>query len=152
MRTILLVVALLIAGACRGGTPPPQMSLLSLHWLADPELEDAVFCLLPDGSNVPVEPEALLDIERVASAQVQSQGNDTYAVVVQLDSVGRSRLREVTTDGVGRRLAIVVDGTVAALPRIQGPIDSGELTLMPSEQHAADELARRMNAAIALRP
>lgn len=152
MRSVLMILTLLVAAACRGDSPPTPLSLLSLHWLAAPELEDAVFCLLPDGSNVPVQPEALVDIERVASARVQAEGNDSYVVVVQLDSVGRVRLREVTTQGVGRRLAIVVDGTVAALPLITRPIESGELTLMPSEEHAAKELARRVNAAIALRP
>jgi preprotein translocase subunit SecD len=145
MRMITVVLSLLIATACSSDRASSEWDLLSFHWVADSELIDARICLLPDGQQITVEPEALLGIEHVKSARVEDEGNGDYHVVLQLDSAGSARLREVTAQGVGRHLAIVIDGTIVSMPEVVRAIDSDELPLMHSTLQAADDLARRIN-------
>lgn len=151
MRTVVVVVGLLIGGACSSDSSPREWDFLSFHWVADSELVDARICALPGGQEIAVEPEPLLELEHVRSAGVVDEGDGTYHVRLHLDSAGSARLKEVTTEGVGRRLAIVIDGTVVSMPKILGAIDAEELPLMPSTRQAADDLARRINDAASAR-
>ena len=148
---ILAIIGLLVAGACSSERISPDEDFLTLHWVADPELLDARICLLASGQPVLVEPEPLMDLTHVSSAKVVAEGSDLFSVVLQLDAVGRAHLRHITTEGVGRQLAIVVDGTVVANPLVVRPIDANELPLMPSTRPLAEELVSRINAEVAER-
>src|SRR5690606_41545592 len=59
MRSILALLVLLLA-ACTPDDVLDEPDLLALQWLSDPEMETAVFCLLPDGTPIPIEPEPLV--------------------------------------------------------------------------------------------
>lgn len=150
MRSILALLVLLLA-ACTPDDVLDEPDLLALHWLSDPEMETAVFCLLPDGTPIPIEPEPLVGTDRIASARVEAESDSSYAIVVSFDSAGAGRLEEVTTAGVGRRLAIVLEGTAEAVPYIVRPIDTGELAIPAATRQVAEEFVQRLNLAIAQR-
>lgn len=149
IRLVVTLLWLFLAGSCSRDGAEPRTDFLSFHWVANPEVLDARTCLLPSGQPIQVEPEPLVDLTHVKSARIDADGGGAFQVVLELEPGGQARLREVTTQGVGQRLAIVVDSLVVALPLIQRPIDSGEFPLMPSTEEAATELARRISEAVA---
>jgi preprotein translocase subunit SecD len=69
-------------------------------------------------------------------------------VVIRLDESGERRFTETTRDGVGRLLALVVDGEVIIAPYINTPIEGGTVQvsggLTPAD---AAELAARIDTA-----
>jgi len=50
-------------------------------------------------------------------------------VTLQFNAEGAKKFSQITTDNVGRRLAIVLDGKVQSAPRIKEPIPSGEAVI-----------------------
>jgi preprotein translocase subunit SecD len=91
----------------------------------------------------------VLGLRHIASAVVTQEGDPaTHSVTIVLTTEGRSRLKNLTSQHVGRRLAIVIDNEVVALPAVMRPIDTGELPLMPIEKaEVAKALAQRINEA-----
>ncbi len=66
------------------------------------------------------------DVRR-ASPTVDQMGN--FEVSLQFNARGRRDFAEVTSEYVGRRLAIVLDGTVYSAPRINEPITGGSASI-----------------------
>lgn len=70
-----------------------------------------------------------------------------FGVEVDFTEVGAIKMRSATTENVGRLLAIVVDGSVLAAPRVRSPIDqigviSGDFTKEEAER-LAEGIRRR---------
>jgi preprotein translocase subunit SecD len=64
---------------------------------------------------------------------------NTPAVSFSLNSEGAMKFGRVTTDNIGRYLAIVLDNQVVSAPRIEGPIDrEGRITGTFTQQEAND--------------
>ena len=84
--------------------------------------------LMPDreqpGSNRVVRAEILVSGESLENAAASfDQGRPVVAF--SFDGVGAARFCDVTTENVGRLLAIVLDGVVISAPRINSPICQG---------------------------
>ena len=59
-----------------------------------------------------------------AQPSIQNQ-NNTPVVSFTLDRLGAQKFGRATTDNVGKRLAIVLDGEIVSAPNINEPITSG---------------------------
>jgi preprotein translocase subunit SecD len=96
---------------------------------------------------VALEKRAALGGRNVAEARVKIDGpsSEPY-LVLRFDSEGTSSLAEITDHNVGRRLAIVFDGSVYSLPIIRERIGWGEARLSGNlSQVEVKELAMALN-------
>lgn len=151
----LLVTVVLFLGCTDAGRDPDQSTsrydFLSLHWEATGSTNDARFCdLLGTGEKIPLESEVVLGIRHFAAAHAtHDRARSVHSVDVELTPDGRRRLKEHSLENVGRRLAIVIDNDVVALPVVTRAIDKDTLDLMPiANARMAEDLAKRINAAI----
>ena len=82
---------------------------------------------------------------RYASVKNVKGAPDYYVEVVFTDR-GRDRIAEVTKENIGKRLAIIVSGTVIMAPKIVAEISEGKVWIAGrfSEDDASD-LAARIN-------
>ncbi|MBI4972474.1 MAG: protein translocase subunit SecD [Candidatus Omnitrophica bacterium] len=84
-----------------------------------------------DNEPLLLEKEAVLTGEALTNAAVrfdQSQFNEPI-VGLQFNSDGAKKFAQVTSNNVGRRLAIVLDGKLQSAPRIKEAIPSGEAVI-----------------------
>lgn len=79
-----------------------------------------------EGGRVRLEDEILMtgDAVKTASVEVDPQNNG-LDVAFQLTSVGKATFGRITSDNVGRQLAIVLDNTVQSTPVIRTEITGG---------------------------
>ena len=113
------------AQAAAGGALPPTEELL-YERRVDPESKQE--------RRIPivVQRKAMLTGADVADAEVRlDQGNQPY-VSLTLTPAGGKIFAQVTTDNVGRLMAIVLDGNVYSAPRIQERIPSGQAQITGS--------------------
>lgn len=101
---------------------------LSIRMVAEEGREGEV---LPRWSG---ETSEMLAVERgeVVSAQhirhvrLLDAADGSRVLVLDLDDTGRARLAEASSLGIGRRLAIVVEGRIVAAPTIRNALTEGE--------------------------
>ena len=157
MKLAILLAMLFLSVGCTGRAsqpsivPPSAFDFLSLHWEAKGPSNNIRICELKStGQEIPLDAESVLGLRHFASAQVTHQPEmSTYSVTVVLTPEGRERLKNATAEHVGRRLAIVIDNDVVALPVVMKPMDTAELPLMPTANaQLAGSLAERINTAI----
>ncbi len=83
------------------------------------------------GEKVNVSKRIILSGENLIDAQprMDNQNNQTI-VSFNLDRVGAKRFAKATTQGVGQRLAIILDNKIISAPRVREPIlgGSGQIT------------------------
>lgn len=82
-----------------------------------------------EGGKVLVEEEVKMSGDAVDQAQVVMDPTEGVQVILTLNSEGAKTFRRVTTDGVGRQLAIILDNRVYSDPRINEPIPGGSATI-----------------------
>ncbi|MBI3616187.1 MAG: protein translocase subunit SecD [Candidatus Omnitrophica bacterium] len=94
------------------------------------------------GEKLLLHSEALLTGATLASAQVQFDQRrfNAPAVGLRFNTDGAKAFAKATSENVGRRLAIVLDGKVQSAPRIQEAIPGGEAVISGrfTPQEAAD--------------
>jgi preprotein translocase subunit SecD len=90
-----------------------------------------------DGPTVLVEDQVMMAGDSVTDAKVDFQDDGKIGVSLQLSSVGREIFGRVTTENVGRQMAIILDGVVQTSPVIQEPITGG--TAFISGSYTTDE-------------
>ncbi len=80
-----------------------------------------------------VKKEVLLTGEHIADARVMvdSMNNEPY-VAIQFDPIGAKLFERITTENVGKRLAIILDNTVYSAPVIKEPITGGRASITGS--------------------
>lgn len=81
-----------------------------------------------DGGTISVEDQALMTGDAVASASVVPQPGQVE-VVLKLTSDGGKTFRRITSENVGRQLAIILDGEVRSAPVINETIGGGEANI-----------------------
>ena len=93
-----------------------------------------------------VEPQIILDEERLRQLRVKQEpnpagGGPIVAIAFHIETLGVNNLLTATTQAVGRKLAILVDGHIVAEPVLRGPVASmtGEIS-GGLTQASADEL------------
>lgn len=81
-----------------------------------------------DNEPVLLEKKTLLTGDALLNAQVNFNQTDFNKpeVGLKFNSEGAKKFAEITTNNVGRRLAILLDGKLQTAPRINEPIPSGE--------------------------
>ena len=79
-----------------------------------------------DGEELNVSKRIIMSGENLIDAQpsIQNQNNEP-TVSFTLDRLGAQKFGRTTTDNVGKRLAIVLDGEIVSAPKINEPITSG---------------------------
>tara|TARA_Y200000002_G_C22671013_1_gene660029 strand:- start:568 stop:2112 length:1545 start_codon:yes stop_codon:yes gene_type:complete len=79
-----------------------------------------------NGENLRVSKRIIMSGENLIDAQpsIQNQNNEP-TVSFTLDRLGAQKFGRATTDNVGKRLAIVLDGEIVSAPNINEPITSG---------------------------
>ena len=79
-----------------------------------------------DGEKINVSKRIIMSGENLIDAQPSIQNQNNKPVVsFTLDRLGAQKFGRATTDNVGRRLAIVLDGEIVSAPNINEPITSG---------------------------
>lgn len=147
----LFLAALLLVGGCGGDGDvvgkPGDVDFIALHWVLDEPRRDARMCeVMGTDQRIPLDPEPVLSMSQFDTALVH--GEDRH-VTVRLTEAGADTLAFVTRSSIGRRIAIVVDDQVAAMPLIQGEIRTSDLPLMPQvSREAAEGLASRINSTL----
>ena len=84
-----------------------------------------------DNESLLLEKQAVLMGDTLINASVrfdQSQFNEPI-VALKFNNEGAKKFAEITTNNVGRRLAILLDGKVQSAPRIKEAIPSGEAVI-----------------------
>ena len=79
-----------------------------------------------NGEKLNISKRIIMSGENLIDAQpnIQNQNNEP-TVSFTLDRVGAQKFGRATTDNVGKRLAIVLDGEIVSAPNINEPITSG---------------------------
>ncbi len=79
-----------------------------------------------DGELIRISKRIIMSGENLIDAQpnIQNQNNEP-TVSFKLDRLGAQKFGRTTTDNVGKRLAIVLDGKIISAPSINEPITSG---------------------------
>ena len=117
--------------ALRNGLPPQARIVYGAGWPM--RISQRKPYLLAD--------KALVTSHNLKKADVVEWGSG-YSVQLQLDDVGASWLAEYTQRNVGKRLAVMVDGQIYAMPEIAQPLYSGIVTLpLELTRPAAQSLA-----------
>jgi preprotein translocase subunit SecD len=94
-----------------------------------------------------VRKEAVITGRDLKNARVSVDENNQPAVSFTLLPAGADRFKRVTAANIGRRLAIVLDGSVESAPEIKGQIfDSGQIAGGGFTTQSADELAKVLRA------
>ncbi len=84
-----------------------------------------------NGSTTEVEDEVLMTGDAVSSARA-GFFNNKIDVSLTLSSEGANTFRRITTENVGRQLAIILDGVVYSAPSINEPITNGVASISGS--------------------
>jgi len=81
----------------------------------------------PDAPKTPIvlRKKVLLNGDHLTMAQATTDQYNRPAVAIRFNAAGARIFAQVTTDNVGRRFAIVLDGSVISAPVIQEPIPGG---------------------------
>lgn len=111
--------------------PEAQMAEPLLVFLADVNPQsDWVEVDLDSSNRLYMEPEPFLTRNDLASieAGTSAEGDGLLALTLKEDAA--QRLALITQNNPGKRLALVVDGTLLAIPGYSEPIDEGRLVFM----------------------
>ncbi len=87
--------------------------------------------LLPDRETIGrfyiVEQQPVVSADDIVDARPDFARNGPPAVWILLDPLATERFRQVTSDNIGKSLAIVLNGEVISAPMIQSSIPNGEI-------------------------
>jgi preprotein translocase subunit SecD len=145
----LLLGCAMVEGLTPRPTPPAPISV-EFHLVDESPASNAPeMPVNGTDERVRLAPEVILDRGDIVSAQAQvSQFNQAYEVLITVAPEAAGRLRSVTADNIGKRLAIVIDGVVITAPVIQAQIADGQAVISGNfESQQAHDIADRLNSA-----
>ncbi len=87
--------------------------------------------------------------DMLKNAQVNVQNNEPY-VSLSFDSQGTTLFGETTTKNVGKRMAILLDGTVTKAPVIREPITGGQAQITLGYGRYADQMKEAEDLSLVL--
>jgi preprotein translocase subunit SecD len=82
-----------------------------------------------EGQPVVVEDQALMTGDAVADARVDFDQQGQVEVSLRLSSLGQQTFARITSENVGRQLAIILDGVVYSAPVIRDAITGGQASI-----------------------
>ena len=100
-------------------TPPPGMQVLPI------KRKDARTGQLVDAGAYFVDRRAAVSGDMLTEAHAEPDPNGQYEVRMRLDRRGTNLFKKVTSENVGKNLAIVLDDTIFSAPTIKVPIPDG---------------------------
>lgn len=91
-----------------------------------------------DGPVLYVHPEVVVNNDDIAQAWVVEDAAPQFGVAIQLLPAGAERMRQASEGHVGRRVAILIDGTVVMAPVVRSPLgESAVITGLLTREEAA---------------
>ena len=120
----LTVAGLLMAPSWWPGTPTLHAAVPFEVRVAEPEAGPGLRAAADAaaGRRIYLDSQVVLSNGDISSARAVPAG-EGFGVEVAFTKTGAAKIRAVTATNVGRLLAVVVDGTVIASPRITSPVD-----------------------------
>ncbi len=101
-------------------------------------------------STVDVQKSVLLDQNVLESVSISTDYQGKPAIDCKFTSEGKKRFAEITSQNVGKRIAIIINGKLVTVPKIAAPITAGNLEITGHfNEQEAKGLAAKINAAIA---
>lgn len=133
------------------GPPPSRAEAIAAAADVPAGRIGAVLCHEPDRCEVLALHRAFLGPGHVTGAAAKRGGDfEPPSVALTLDDAGRAAFAAATTANVGRRIAIVLDGTVWSAPRVMAPIPGGQVSLTADHDGFRD--AEQLAAVLAAGP
>lgn len=74
-------------------------------------------------------PTPILTSEQFALVKVVNYGKGNFGIAIKLDAEGTNEFERTTSEWIGKRLAVVIDGMIQTAPIVQGTIPNGSLQL-----------------------
>jgi hypothetical protein len=96
------------------------------------------------GPLVYLHPEMVVGNDDIAQVWVVDDGSPRFSVGVQFFPGGAERMRQATAGHVGRRVAILIDGTVVMAPVVRSPIGDAAVISGQFSREEATRIARGM--------
>lgn len=123
--------------------PEAQMAAPLLVFLADTQPHADWAEVQIDASNVLyLEPEAFLTRNDLDTVEAGTSETGEGLLALTLNSAAAERLTRLTQQNPNKRLALVVDGTLLAIPGYSEPITEGRLIFMVGSRENAMMAAR----------
>lgn len=160
MRLLLLSLHVSFSLATSSGLaadPPPEAKtapVFQMRLVLDAAAPDSEEMLEMTSSDNPadwptlhVQKAVLLDHTSVKSASVEQEAGADPRITIQFTDKGAERFEETTRQNVGKRLAIIMDGTLWSAPRIMDQIRGGSAAISgkftaEQAQQLADKISR----------
>lgn len=145
-RSIPFLFAALLA-ACAGAPPTAPQHSFDVHALAERPSASTRTLADPQGKAVLVATQPTLTQRDVQQAELASVADGKPAVQVQFTPDASQRLAKLTQEEQGKALAVVIDGQLRLLPKVDRPVTDGRVLLQGfASQAEAETLVRRLNA------
>jgi len=114
---------------------------------AAPGLELEPVIVQGSGERIYLHRAAILTNGDIATAEPAQDASGSFGVVVRLTAQGAAKMRQATTQNLGRRLAILLDGRVVVAPTVRSAIGtsaviSGGYSRVEAERIAAGIVGR----------
>jgi preprotein translocase subunit SecD len=143
----LLLGCAMIEGLRPRPTPPAPISV-EFRLVDESPAGDAPEMLIKGtDERVRLAQEVVVERADIVSAQAQVNPNgQSYDVLITVTPEAAGRLRTVTANNIGKRLAIVIDGVVFTAPTIQAEIPDGKVLVSGNfSSSEAYDIADRLN-------
>ena len=86
-----------------------------------------------------------------SGGKISSKQESGVMIVLQFNKEGTQKFNEITSKNAGRRMAIFIDGSLLATPKIYDPVTTGKITIITSlTKEEAQALVARINKTITL--
>lgn len=129
---VLIAAAVSVPIAEERSTGPTDRAVIQFR-LAQSEPSPGLTRMDWNGWAFYLHPEILMSATEIAAADVGSNWYSGQPVVhLELTDTGRARLARITTDHVGDKLAILIDGELVMAPNIMEPIVDGRVEISSS--------------------
>ena len=132
--------------------------------VCDNSLENCEKAALADTKEeLYVQKTPVITLEDIASAEASSaevpqnvknmlkkigrKSEPSIELTIKLNSKGKTKLNEITSQNIGKRMAIFIDGDLVLAPLIREPISVGECFISYTSFEKAKSVAARINQA-----
>ena len=88
------------------------------------------------------------DIDTYNTETANLDGNELYVLNIALKDSAKIKFKEVTTQNVGKRMALVIDQKVVMAAVIRDPVTTGRLTVSGEEKQKIKEWAEKLKEAM----
>jgi hypothetical protein len=124
--------------------PPPIKISFSVYLVDNPQSKGLLWHETVPSTFLEENPAPLLQIENVKSAKMVLDSYDLPTLLILFSSSGSRKLEEVMNSNTGRKLVIVIDDTIMAMPIISGVITDGKLPIQGLGYFVIEDIIQRI--------